>query len=557
MKNVFLLFVFASASAFGQSVVHNWSAAYGGNNNQFLQTVASNGSGDLITVGFFDIEFFYEDEVDINVITSNGEYDLFVQKTDATGQVIWVKQIGGTGNEYGFDNCVDAAGNIYITGNFQNTVDFDPNGGVFELTADGSNPAIFVLKLDTDGNFVWAKTFSGAGFDYGRAIAVDESGNVIIAGEFQNTVDFDPGAGVTNLTAAGLDDIFLVKLNADGALIWANKYGGTGRDYAFDLALDSNNDIAVTGSFRATVDFDFGAGIAELTAEDDYDAYVLKTKTDGTFDWVKQFGGTEGEEGIAIAIDDSNAIYFVGSFSGLTDFDPGADLIEFDAGASFAGYLVKLAANGDLAWVNTFSSSGYISVSDVLITEDEDVCIGGFFTNFAGVDTPTGVPTFNSAGAEDVFLAVYDYNNNFKWSGQVSGAENVTIRGLAKGTGDKIYTGIMFAGSLDADPNLTSETISGIGREVGIIQLDGATLSLGQDQFGTLNVYPNPSNGLFQMNLTKVNAENSTLFVHNLQGELVCTKQINKTTTTLNLTELPKGLYVLKYNGFIKKVILQ
>jgi hypothetical protein len=143
----------------------------------------------------------------------------------------WVKQFGSAGNEQGHTIAVDAAGDTYTAGAFEDTLDFDPGPGVFKLVAAGSVDA-FVTKLDASGNLVWAKKIgSGTLQESGSSIALDSFGNIYISGTFRGTADFDPGSGTFNLTSAGANDIFVSKLDAMGNLVWARRMGGTSEDF--------------------------------------------------------------------------------------------------------------------------------------------------------------------------------------------------------------------------------------------------------------------------------------------------------------------------------------
>ena len=122
----------------------------------------------------------------------------------------WAKQMGSSFNENGRSIKVDASGNVYTTGRFYGTVDFDPGPGTNNLTAQGGAD-VFVQKLDPSGNFLWAKSFGGTSNDQGYSITVDASGNVYTTGQFEGTVDFDPGAGTNNLSSQGGEDAFIQK----------------------------------------------------------------------------------------------------------------------------------------------------------------------------------------------------------------------------------------------------------------------------------------------------------------------------------------------------------
>lgn len=177
----------------------------------------------------------------------------------ATAQDIdlaWVKQVGGAGEELSHSITVDASGNIYTCGLFSGTGDFDPGPLVFNLTSNGEYD-IFITKFDPAGNFIWAKSMGGANSDQVQPIAVDATGNVYTTGFFFVTVDFDPGAGVYNLTSFGQRDIFISKLDPAGNFIWAKQMGGTDYDHSWSLALDAAGNVYTTGEFVSTIaDFD-------------------------------------------------------------------------------------------------------------------------------------------------------------------------------------------------------------------------------------------------------------------------------------------------------------
>ena len=146
--------------------------------------------------------------------------------------------------------------------------------------------------------FEWAKQMGGTSDDYGRSIAIDASGNVYSTGSFQGTTDFDPGAGVFNLTSAGVEDIYIQKLDANGNFIWAKQMGGSGGDFGLSIDIDGSGNVYSTGKFEGTVDFDPGAGVFNFTSAGSSDIYTQKlgqctpiTGTDvqtacDTYDWI-------------------------------------------------------------------------------------------------------------------------------------------------------------------------------------------------------------------------------------------------------------------------------
>jgi hypothetical protein len=171
-------------------------------------------NSNIYTAGIFWETVDFDPGTGINNLTAAGSGDVFVSKLDSNGNFVWAKKMGGATFENGFSIDTDAFGNVFTTGIFQETVDFDPGVGIYNLTSAGFYD-VFISKLKTNGDFVWAKSVGGTNWDSGNAIAVDISGNVYTTGFFQETVDFDPGAGVVNLTSSSpAGDGFVLKLTS-------------------------------------------------------------------------------------------------------------------------------------------------------------------------------------------------------------------------------------------------------------------------------------------------------------------------------------------------------
>ncbi|MBK7985963.1 MAG: hypothetical protein IPK11_03360 [Ignavibacteria bacterium] len=186
----------------------------------------------------------------------------------------------------------------------------------------------------------------------GIGIAIDGMGNVITTGYFSDTVDFDPGTGVMNLTSAGETDIFILKLDANGNLLWAKSCGGywiVGG--GFSIAFDATNNVYTTGAFDVTVDFDPGTGVKNLSAMGESDIFIQKLGAQGNFIWAKTFGGNDFDQSYSIAIDAESNVYSIGDFVGTVDFDPGTGVANLSAvkgggNASFRNWMHKGISSG-------------------------------------------------------------------------------------------------------------------------------------------------------------------------------------------------------------------
>ena len=196
--------------------------------------LARDNQGNLYMAGFF-----YESATfGSTILTSTGGRDLFVAKLDPAGNWLWVKRSGG--DEY-TGIAVDGAGNVYLTGYFWSSADFGP----YTLIGSGSGlyDDIFVAKLDTDGNWIWAERAGGINTDRGIGIALDSSGKVYVTGFYS----YDAVIGGTFLNCAGYWDIFVAKLDPDGNWLWAVGAGGLGYEWGDDFVLVSNGNIYLTG----------------------------------------------------------------------------------------------------------------------------------------------------------------------------------------------------------------------------------------------------------------------------------------------------------------------
>jgi len=206
------------------------------------------------------------------ILISQGSSDVFVAKLNSDGVWQWAVSGGGTGYDGGANLAVNASGNTYITGYFSVNATF----GNTTLTSNGILD-VFVAKLNSDGVWQWATSAGGTNYDIGSALAVDASGNTYITGYYLGTVTF----GSTMLTSQGDKDVYIAKLNSDGVWQWAVSGGGTGEDWGYGIALDTNRNIYITGIFWGTATF----GSTVLTTQGASDVFVVKLNNDGAWQW--------------------------------------------------------------------------------------------------------------------------------------------------------------------------------------------------------------------------------------------------------------------------------
>lgn len=390
----------------------------------------------------------------------------------------WVKKIGGVSDDSGNSIVVDTSGNVYTTGSFQGTVDFDPSIGIFNLTSLG-NYDTYILKSDSLGNFIWAKNIGGSGSNSeGLSIALDFFGNVVLTGTYKGTVDFDPSFGNFNMTSSGLNDIFILKLNALGNFVWANSMGGASYDVGNSLAIDAVGNIVTTGYFGGVVDFDPGAGIFNLSSSGPSDIFISKLDANGNFLWTKQIGGTSGDRGESLVCDTLNNIYLAGEFRDTVDFDPGVTTYTIGAIGNDI-FVLKLNSAGNFVWAKQMKGSsnmlgGINNVYSITTDKASNVYTTGMFRDTVDFDPSISTYSLISNGPFDAFVSKLDVNGNFIWAKQIGGIGNDDAGSSIKvDILGNVYTTGIFELTVDFDPGIGTFNLTSYGLEdVFILKLD-------------------------------------------------------------------------------------
>ncbi|MBE7440905.1 MAG: T9SS type A sorting domain-containing protein [Flavobacteriales bacterium] len=251
-------------------------------------------------------------------ITAGG---IFIQKQDSNGNTLWVKAISqpsGSSGSRGISLDIDNNGNIYSTGFFQGTADFDPSNNTYSVTSEGSFD-IYILKLDSSGNFLWVNTYGSTLHDAGFSLSLDNQGDLCVTGYYQGTIDFDQGSEVHNLTTKGEEDIFILKMDTSGSFIWAKSIGSVWTDLGSFISNDKHGNIYVNGHYRNTVDFDPNIGISNLIGNGSASGFILKLDSNGNFVWVKSLIENAGS---VTKVDNWDNLYIAGGFNGIMDISP-------------------------------------------------------------------------------------------------------------------------------------------------------------------------------------------------------------------------------------------
>jgi len=417
-----------------------WPLIWGAYGYDVGNGIAIDDSGNIYVTGVFEGNVDFDPGPGVDVHSGKGYGAGFFSKFYADGEFQMARTWGGSVNGdlcVGFYISVDEFGNVYIVGSFTGTADFDPGPGMAEEASQPGLYSTFLSKFDQNGDFEWVRTlstFAKYEYPYFSGIGIDNLSNVYITGLFSGTTDFDPGPGIDEQTATGKYDIFLTKFDTDGNFQWARTWGGEdsaqeGADYqesGAGLAIDGSDNVYVAGTFWGTADFDPGPGIEEHTSIGDYDAFLSKYDSSGTFQWATTWDST----GWGIAWDGDSLIYVAGQTP------DGSDLNKFDLW-------------GSLQWSKSW---GVTFPYDIALDGSGNVWVSGQFLDTADMAPGPEVDEHTSNGDHDIFVSEFKADGDFT-SAQTWGGEgwdwNIDLEADDSGY---VYLPGAFMGTVDFDP---------------------------------------------------------------------------------------------------------
>jgi gliding motility-associated-like protein len=401
----------------------------------------------------------------------------------------------------------DAARNVYVAGNFHNSIDLDPGQGVTTITTQFEN--VFISKFSSAGNFIWGKHLGKNNkYTVCKSLSVDASGNVYTTGYFNGTADFDPGPGtyfLTSTATAGFEnnDVFISKLDENGNFQWAKRVGGDEVDIGNSINADIFGNVYITGYITGVVDLDPGVTATTKGARDLVTAFIIKLDAGGNFKFAKVFEGNHHSEGKYIRPDSKGNIYTSGYFGGVTDFDPGSGIKNFTTDAIFTqeNFLSKLDSSGNFLWAirdingldiavddneNVYSYSSELSKydvagslvwkkpiggspnflyphNDIQVDGAGNIYFSGHFRFTQDFDPGPAVYNLTTTGggyASDVFVTKLDEDGSFIYAQSFGGNNEDYATGLCVNNSGEVYTTGVFLDEVDFDPGLEEYKIS-------------------------------------------------------------------------------------------------
>lgn len=374
----------------------------------------------------------------------------------------WLKRFGGTDPQGVVSIATDAAGNIYSTGYFTGSGDFDPGPGVSNLSATGITD-VFIKKDDPNGNLIWVKQISGDQSTRSTSVALDASGNVYVSGYYFGNADLDPGPGtqlISNINPNAIYNAFVCKLDNTGQFIWGKSIGEPNSAcFILSIAVDGPGNLHGTGMFAGVnIDFDPGPGFYPFTSVTQ-DGFVLKLDPAGNFGWAAHFFtstniySSSGTFSNSIALDAAGNVYTTGNFNDTVDFDPGPGeykLYTDDVNGENPGmFISKLDANGQFVFARQFEGGG--DSKSIAVDAAGNILTTGFLET--PVDFDPGPAEFiltNSIGRNG-FVSKLDAAGNFVWAKQLIG-NTTTGNAVTTDPSGNVYVIGDFLDITDFDP---------------------------------------------------------------------------------------------------------
>ncbi len=349
----------------------------------------------------------------------------------------WANSVGLSRSN---STAVDAAGNVYVTGTFYGTATF----GTTTLTnVSGNFEDVFVTKLNRNGVYQWAVSAGGINDDFGIALAVDRTGDVVMTGSFSSpTITF----GTITLTNAftgsigGSNDLFVAKLTPAGVWQWATRAGGSDTDSGNSVAVDGSGNILIVGTFGGPM-ITFGTTTLTNSGSIYADAFVAKLTPMGVWQWATSVGGSSTELGGGVAVDGNGNVLVSGSFNSPT-ITLGATTLTNAGG--FDLFVAQLTSAGVWQWATQVGGGNYDRDGDIAVDGSDNVVITG---GFASPTITCGATTLtNNVLGSDIFVAKLTSAGVWQWATSAGGNDSDSGSSVAiDSSGNMVVTGGFFS----------------------------------------------------------------------------------------------------------------
>jgi hypothetical protein len=538
-----VLFAFESVekTTYAQSPQWQWAKSAGGTSVEQANAVATDINGNVYVAGLFN-----SDSITFGATTliNAGGDDLFLAKYDSNGTVLWAKRAGGTNVDHASCVATDVQGNVYIAGYF-NSDSITFGATVLKDTGVFPNYDIYIAKYDANGTELWAKRQGGTNFDQAWGICIDDAGNVHLTGKFSS--DSIVLGSYVLINVGGSDDMYIVKYNSYGTILWAASAGGTGNDWARDIAVDHSGNVYVTGDYYSS-SLSFGSTV--LTNAGFNDIFIAKYDSSGIVQWARKAGGTDLDLPRGLCTDAIGNVYLTGEFYSPT-ISFGTTLLSTVGSSDI--FLAKYDSAGTALWATRSGGTTYDEGWDVFVDDAGEVLLAGNFQSNPATFGSILLP--HSGGFNDLFITKYDSSGTALWAKSATGLGNDFANSVSAFEGGNIYIAgrfgspsLTFGSSILFNPNVSFD-------DVFIAKLGTGSLGIDENCFtNELNVFPNPFYSAIILKTKKSMINASIAFVNMLGQTAMEILNVGGTEFVIPRGDLATGLYFLTLIEGDKKI---
>ncbi len=533
-----LIILLINTQLSAQHVSFGWANSTGGLGEDESVSIAVDHLNNTCVVGtYWGTVDFDPGAGELNLSTS-GSFDVFIQKFNKEGTLLWAKSLGGRESEEVTGICTDANGDICIIGYFEDVADFDPGPKQFDLESSGSKDA-FVVKLNSDGDFLWAKALGGDGFDLGINIAASQSNHVYLTGIFKESADLDPGNGTDEYISKGGYDIFIEKLDPEGNLVWARVIGSSRDDYAADISTDGLGNCFLAGIYRDTIDLDPGSG---ERIEKTKGMFIEKLDSNGQFVWVKTVKNAGNNiTPQALDINSNGDIVVAGEFSSVVDFNPGGGNLYIESTGRDDAYILKLDSEGHVIWAKSFGGDQMERLKGLALDDMDNIYVVGHYN----LIIDWNADSITAVGAEDIFIAALNSSGDHLWGRSIGGSEHDYAGSIEVNTAGDIMVSGSYSATSDFNPFNEQFNLSSSGRlDAFLVQLSSWPLKVDfPEARNSILIAPNPTNAIVTIKSNDRPIE--FIYVKDVQGREVYHREFNtsKKNHQINLVNARNGVY--------------
>jgi hypothetical protein len=552
MKNItlFIYLVFISSITSSQTI---WGKSFGGPSFDQPIGIVTDSDGNLITTGVFMQSIDVDPSEDSYTLVSSNGLSTFIQKLNSQGEIVWGVSIESNIAVESKSIACDSDNNIYILGQFNGEVDFNPSAGTTIIESNGASD-IFLLKLNALGQYQWVKTYGSTLYDNPGDVFINDDDEIIVAGTFQLIVDLNPGTEVEEYTSLGEGDLFVQKLNSSGELQWNSVIHSDENIKCFHIESTSVGGVYVTGDFGGEIDFDPSSNEELITAQENSSTFLLSLTNTGLYNWVNVYEATFLIGIIDLSVTNDDDLFILLNINGVTDLDPGLNEIPFTSSGN-AIAVQKISVNGNLSWSKEIESDGTGGIVGSTIINDSDasLVIAGKFTG--SVDFDPDNEYLIEASLAEIYLLSLTTNGEFVFVHNFENSNSSSIREAVFSSTNAFYMYGSYADSMNVDIGSGVDYIYSTNQEADLYIINvGYVLGIFDiENNQNISIYPNPFTDGFYIDNTLLRAQ--TMTIYNANGSLIEQHQLIPNLNYFDLLHLKVGVYLIEIMSNKKSIV--